>query len=132
MCHGEYNVKECDYDGGDCCLESSDCQSCHWQWPGCQCHITGIKYCTEDDQDCNDMSVSDGICDGINNRQKCLHDGGDCCTKEGTLCSCEGSWHLCNCVLTGESYCQQSRKMPLSFYFKAKRPFSCLKDALIT
>ena len=43
-CDGLNNVKECHFDGGDCCIEVSDCKHCD---PGdCICHETSRPHCT--------------------------------------------------------------------------------------
>ena len=42
-CDGGHNIPECEYDGGDCCLEITDCQYCFDL--GCVCHATGEESC---------------------------------------------------------------------------------------
>ncbi len=46
---------------------------------------------------------ANGMCDGSNNNEECVYDGGDCCLDE-TLCSfCEGDG--CVCHATGQFHC---------------------------
>ncbi len=43
QCDGDNNNAPCNYDGGDCCLEPSDCSFCSGE--KCVCHETGVKHC---------------------------------------------------------------------------------------
>ncbi len=44
-CHGPNNNEECNYDDGDCCLESANmCGYCEDNYD-CLCHETGLLYC---------------------------------------------------------------------------------------
>ncbi len=44
ICEGAYNVPECNYDDGDCCLGySSMCFMCVGHQ--CLCHLTGHQHC---------------------------------------------------------------------------------------
>ncbi len=43
MCDADLNIKECDFDGGDCCLENVDCEYCAAE--SCLCDETGLLHC---------------------------------------------------------------------------------------
>ena len=71
VCHPAYNVAECDWDGGDCCLWSCE-GSCLDLAPGLcldplACNVTDLS------------RFGDGRCDASLNTEKCTWDGGDCC-----------------------------------------------------
>ena len=58
------------------------------------------------------MQIGDGLCDGVNNNNKCEFDGGDCCIEDDEEClRCYGDF--CNCHLTGNRMCGG---MTLDFY----------------
>ncbi len=46
LCDGINNREECDYDGGDCCLEAANCDLCTGD--SCLCHETGQANCIGD------------------------------------------------------------------------------------
>jgi hypothetical protein len=71
-CDDENNIKECDFDGGDCCLAKvvkTYCKICKCKDPkaGCKGSCKSKDY------------VGDGNCDDENNNCGCKYDGGDCC-----------------------------------------------------
>ncbi len=43
MCDKDNNNPICEFDGGDCCLEETNCEYCHGE--GCLCHETEQAYC---------------------------------------------------------------------------------------
>ncbi len=123
ICNEELNTEECEYDGGDCCLEEANCDNC--KGAGCLCHETGLAYCS-----CKRIStllflqtlfesistdigagcpgdvhsfVKDDYCQGEANIEECSYDGGDCC-KVQSFCpyDCIDS---CICNTTGVSHC---------------------------
>ena len=92
---------ECNYDGGDCCLDPIDTQYCS----ECQC-IDGNATTenpvttTVDLSGCSSpASVGDGYCDDATNIMECNYDGGDCCLDPvNTLVCLE-----CQCLIDGGS-----------------------------
>ena len=44
ICDDIVNVKECTYDGGDCCLLNTDCSYCSI----CSCHMNSSLICHQD------------------------------------------------------------------------------------
>merc|ERR1711937_342611 len=88
-CDDGNNIKECDYDGGDCCLTKvvkTYCKVCKCLDPKAGCKGTcGAK-----------AYAGDGNCDDNNNNCGCDYDGGDCCPqgkkpvskKYCTICKC--------------------------------------------
>ncbi len=46
-CSSDLNVEACAYDGGDCCLEETNCDYCDGD--GCLCHETGLPHCPTND-----------------------------------------------------------------------------------
>ena len=70
FCDDELNTPECNYDGGDCCVQRNE----DWH-----------KYCTACDcigMDCPSIKKWWGNgrkCDGKWNNAGCFYDGGDCC-----------------------------------------------------
>ena len=43
VCDGGNNNPGCNYDDGDCCIGSSNCQHCTGS--ECTCHVTGELHC---------------------------------------------------------------------------------------
>ena len=86
FCNDETNNADCNYDGGDCCVNintdhCSDC-ICHHQ-ENC---IAGFT----------PSLVGDGFCNDETNNADCNYDGGDCCVNiNKTLCS------DCDCISSG-------------------------------
>jgi len=95
-CDDGNNIKECDFDGGDCCkvpLIKTYCKNMKL----CKCLDPNGK--KEYKAQCaNAAYKGDGNCDDGNNNSGCGYDGGDCCkssVKGGTIkknyckdCSC--------------------------------------------
>merc|ERR1712032_407750 len=88
-CDDGNNIKECDYDGGDCCLAKvvkTYCKICKCKDPAAGCK----GKCVSKDY------AGDGNCDDENNNCGCKYDGGDCCAKGSkpvskkycTICKC--------------------------------------------
>ncbi len=88
-CDDANNVPECQYDGGDCCLEPLDKGVCTL----CECIVpttTTIKTTTTKTTTTGDgfdytgcvwwpgVYFGDGICDSVTNNAECNWDGGDC------------------------------------------------------
>ena len=83
-CNDEANIKECDYDGGDCCSKDPHCKTLVGlenpvEVDGCVCK-TNVSFTYES---CNYTKwkhlVRDNVCHDITNNAECLYDGGDCC-----------------------------------------------------
>ena len=55
---------------------------------------------TYTNRECNDLWISDGYCDDINNTEECSWDGGDCCGStciNNTFdCGADADWAACN------------------------------------
>ena len=114
FCNDETNTPDCNYDGGDCCVENVNANSCS----DCSCHLletcsaeyhplvgngfcnedTNISECDYDGGDCcsNPNLVGDAICHDETNHLGCDYDGGDCCVNINTD-SCSD----CNCLGSG-------------------------------
>ena len=75
-CDDENNNEECDWDGGDCCgdnvktINSNDEITCIV----CECHDPNFELIQ-----CKYAQIRNGICNDVNNNEKCKWDGGDCC-----------------------------------------------------
>merc|ERR1712210_181229 len=86
-CDDGNNIKECDYDGGDCCLAKivkTYCKICKCKDPKAGCKGT-----------CKSKAyVGDGNCDDENNNCGCKYDGGDCCLPKVVKTYCKD----CSCV----------------------------------
>merc|ERR1712032_1562155 len=87
-CDDGNNIKECDYDGGDCCLAKVVKTYCKV----CKCKDPKGKKGGGDSKckgTCKSAAyVGDGNCDDENNNCGCKYDGGDCCAgsvKSGTV-----------------------------------------------
>merc|ERR1712018_147468 len=82
FCDDEFNTPECNYDGGDCCVQRND----NWH-----------DFCT--DCECLGMDCAKPIkkawgngkrCNGKWNKPGCFYDGGDCCKNpSGKKCKDE-------------------------------------------
>ncbi len=97
-CDGPYNHILCAYDGGDCCLATTECSFCFGEYT-CACHLTGKYHCT-----C--PFGGDLICDGANNVEMCNFDDGDCCLEIADCSYCSGDY--CLCQDTGQNHCSES------------------------
>ncbi len=103
-CDGVNNHHNCNYDGGDCCVDAPDCSYCLED--GCICHDTGLSHCSTD---CLfPYFVGDGSCQGIMNTEQCAYDGGDCCLDTLSFSCSECVLDSCHCHITGYSYCNAS------------------------
>ena len=61
VCDLDNNHQGCLYDGGDCCLEESDCGNC--RGVSCVCHVTGQHHCENGDtQYCSQSSMQRVAC----------------------------------------------------------------------
>ncbi len=123
VCTGNLNNEECGFDGGDCCLQASNCKDCYGEQ--CHCHDTGLANCPsslnilcffKNHNDCiSSYSVSDvcsflanGFCNEENNNLACNYDGGDCCLVGHSCGFCSGAGCLCH--ETGLSSCSGNAK----------------------
>ena len=72
VCDYWNNNKECEFDGGDCCIPTL-------QQSGMKtdCLAKGGHYF--DMKPCNYKQIGDGICNDESNTEECKWDGGDCC-----------------------------------------------------
>ncbi len=101
MCDGDHNIIECDFDGGDCCLEGSNCLKCNAAGPhdsSCSCHVNGESMCSSVYSDCptglpHDL-IWDNVCQDELNVAECLYDGGDCCAPDSNKDDCR----VCACL----------------------------------
>ena len=82
FCDDETNNGDCNYDGGDCCvdLNKDHCSACT---------------CFHEENCVNGFFpsiIADGFCNDETNNEVCHYDGGDCCqnvtTNHCTICSC--------------------------------------------
>ncbi len=93
-CQEDFNRPECEYDGGDCCLEHPySCLECDGR--GCICHETGVSHCQFSTLEI--ILKGNGQCDDMLNNDKYEYDGGDCCLEVGDCTSC----YYCKCHETG-------------------------------
>ena len=112
FCDDEYNIAECNFDGGDCCgpnVQTNWCDVCECKQPVTTQPVTTVVVTTPSQQGCQVPSwVEDGYCDDENNFADCDFDGGDCCgpnvnTFYCTACECKQSCQVPNWVEDG--YC---------------------------
>ena len=91
FCDDVTNKPECNYDGGDCCLEHVDTMFCN----ECKCYEESGNVT----QECTHLDTAerlgDSICDDQLNNPRCNFDGNDCC--EGS--SYFGLCHACICFV---------------------------------
>ena len=124
FCDDETNTEECDFDGGDCCLEEPITTACQ----ECECHEIGtcmhrvwhfssseIIYLLLSDLECvYPLWVADGFCDDVTNTEECGFDGGDCCLEEINTVSNNASLATCEeCICHEEcnndgGYCHET------------------------
>ena len=105
FCDDQLNHAECNYDGGDCCIEVNTDHCVYFT--GCTCHhrencIAGFI----------PSVVGDGVCDDETNNADCSFDDGDCCIDINMArcsnCTCH---HQENCVagfipsVVGDGFC---------------------------
>ena len=77
FCDDQLNHVECNYDGGDCCIDVNTDHCIYFA--DCTCHhqencIAGFI----------PSVVGDGVCDDETNNADCNFDGGDCCVNINT------------------------------------------------
>ena len=113
FCNDESNNANCNFDGGDCCINinkdhCSDC-ICHHQ-ENC---VTGFT----------PSIVADGFCNDETNNIHCFYDDGDCCAYNANtdLCSdcrcylnetCAAGTH----PLVGDGFCNDETNHDLCYY----------------
>ena len=68
-CDDDFNNKECNWDGGDCCGNNVNKDKCEI----CECHAPDFE------EKCDKKQIADGICNDDTNTEECKWDGGDCC-----------------------------------------------------
>ena len=84
-CDDGNNYSECDFDGGDCCIDTTHayCDDCLCKEPG----KSKPRKCPRP------QWIGDGTCDDSNNVEECDYDGGDCCSdlekKYCKVCECK-------------------------------------------
>ncbi len=98
ICDMVNNIKECAFDGGDCCLEDIICFTDNfgeWSWE----IIIDQCFCFEKHQNCPHSYdwIGDFTCDDSTNVPECLFDGGDCCIPDQNKNNCAN----CTCHETG-------------------------------
>lgn len=84
FCDDQNNVKECNYDGGDCCSQHHANQFQHCD----KCECVDPDHHKENAGKCGAKCGAsdfkgDGFCDDDNNSCGCNWDGGDCCGNSG-------------------------------------------------
>ena len=89
FCNDETNNENCNYDGGDCCVNvnTDHCSECKC-YLNENCALEFIPY----------MVVGDGFCNDETNNFNCHYDLGDCCgyNVNNDLCS--------NCTCLGMAF----------------------------
>ena len=97
FCHDQNNNAECNFDGGDCCLNVNTSQCLE-----CTCHHT---------ENCATgfipSIVGDGICDDETNNGICNYDGGDCCINQNVVANgfCNDETNHLGCNYDGGDCC---------------------------
>ena len=71
FCNDVTNSADCNFDGGDCCVENANTNSCS----ECACHL--LETCAAGYH----PLVGNGFCDDDTNVVECDYDGGDCCSN---------------------------------------------------
>ncbi len=90
ICNDESNIKDCAYDGGDCCSEHGILVLCK----ECTCTHT-VEWPVPLEEQCKFYTlVANGICNDEANTEVCFFDGGDCCLLTVDDSACED----CLCV----------------------------------
>ena len=110
FCNDEANSENCNYDGGDCCIDISTDYCIE-----CTCHhedncVLGYT----------PSVVGDGFCNDETNTENCNYDGGDCCgscvlNKHCTECACLGGADTAN-VLMGNTVCNDEANIAVCNY----------------
>ncbi|CAN0304599.1 unnamed protein product [Ascophyllum nodosum] len=111
FCDATNNYAECQFDGGDCCRCTCAKGSHNCGTSGYNCQDPKAPCVGEDDSNCVLTSSGDGMCDEINNDEKCDYDGGDCCES-----SCKHAQFICgsngyNC-LDPEGFSSAEQHLP--------------------
>ena len=99
FCNDEVNHPDCNFDGGECCIDINT-----EQCSNCTCHhqencVAGFT----------PSVVGDGFCNDGSNNADCNFDGGDCCgscvlNSQCTECSCLGGADVINPFI-GNGFC---------------------------
>ena len=79
-CDDLNNKEECDWDGGDCCVDVNSYQCLE---------PNGFKV-----PQCDWMQMKNGICNDESNNEECKWDGGDCCGDAVVMTECS----TCECL----------------------------------
>lgn len=102
FCDQLLNNQDCDYDGGDCCIDTINFQFCLV----CICHLDGKSHYPETEESTTQLSylgtcpayiqhmIGDGLCDDWTNKADCGFDGGDCCLSIPNHSRC----FFCQCI----------------------------------
>ena len=128
FCNDEANNAECNYDGGDCCVNvnttfCSEC-TCHYQE---NCAAGLILSCLYHERCLAGFippMVGDGICNDETNHQDCNYDGGDCCLSSSNLNECSECicYHKETCVAgflpssVGDGFCNYETNNNQCYY----------------
>ena len=94
ICDDLYNIRGCNYDGGDCCTPDSNFASCSQ----CECIV---------DTPTNTL-IANGFCNDITNNVECSYDGGDCCG------SCIVKEYCSECVCISGEYSKNYQNVHLN------------------
>ena len=129
LCNDETNNADCNFDGGDCCVENANKNSCST----CECHVletcaagyhplvgngfcdneTTIAECEYDRGDCcsNPELASNGVCNDGMNIPECNYDGGDCCLNPNMVGDgiCNDETNHLGCIYDGGDCCLMVR-----------------------
>lgn len=114
-CDDASNIKECNFDNGDCCLAIVKSDFC----AQCLCHldetrhnqtIIGIK------EGCDEEKVNDGVCNDQNNKYECGFEINDCC-QELILCLPNKDGKECICHLDGTVHDKISKNESFSIFY---------------
>ena len=119
FCDDEANNLDCDYDGGDCCLDEINDSYC----TDCWCYATSSQHMSLLNSTSSSGCVlpdykGDGYCDDDNNVEDCEYDGGDCCAGDLSLCT------TCACLDTG--YTGSTNSPSFTGSTLANAPATCL------
>ncbi len=110
ICQDIFNIPECGYDHGDCCLANPLCGGLDCF--ACLCHVTEESYCNCDGQESYSYKlleghIGSGQCNGALNHPGCWYDGGDCCRQEVDcfdcdFCFCRDTLEWSDCIPDGD------------------------------
>ena len=101
ICNDQTNNVECNYDGGDCCIDMNN-EYC----TDCTCYL--IENCAAG---FTPSVVGNGFCNDETNNEICNYDGGDCCgscvlNSQCIQCACLGGVNVTN-ILIGNAVCNE-------------------------